>query len=76
MVNPGREPLQVQQPAALDRAVFHNVGIKRMLDGNLASVLLAHQAADEGPRLLAESVAGDVVGDVEDNDGVKNGVQI
>lgn len=47
--------------------------VKRVLECDLAAVLLAQQCTDDRARLLPQSVAGDVIGDGEEDEGVEDG---
>lgn len=47
-----------------------------MLDGDFSAILLAQKNADNGAVLIPEGVAGDVVGDGEEDERVKHGVKL
>jgi len=46
-----------------------------VLDCDLETILLAEKSADERAGLVAKSISGDVVGDCEEDEGMKGDVQ-
>jgi hypothetical protein len=71
-----REVLGVHKIAALHFGGLPHVAIKCMLYRDLASILLAQKTAHYRALLLAESVAGDVVGDGEEDERVQDDLDL
>lgn len=59
-----------------DGGIGDDVAVKGVLHGDLAAVVLAEQTADDGAGLLAQGVAGDVVGDAEEDERVEDGLEL
>lgn len=57
-------------------SLVEHIAVKGVLDGDVAAVLLAEETADNGSLLAAEGVAGDVVGDGEDDEGVEDDLEL
>lgn len=47
--------------------------VKGVLEGDLAAILLTEQGADDWARLLPQGMAGDVIGDGEEDKWVEDG---
>lgn len=76
LLQPCCELLPVQQVAAVDLGSFSRVAFEGVLDCDFSTILLSKECSNDRPLLLSQRMSRDVIRDGEENQRVKDRLEL